>query len=278
MSNTVYTTNPIFVDALIYFISPITFNVRPFNNRSLNTNETIPLNNSYNNMISSTFNKTLRDISKWITKTNVPTFIVEASNYNNKKTELVTFLTSIIPDLKTNIDEPLVLEETTSVLDTDEQIVYDFFKQQKHLECLSYYNENNLGLKTENFTCKRTQAVVNWAQCQECINNKQKQTQLKQRAKMMNIDWSKQPCLYECKFKTGEKLLTEQESIDNNSWVEIVTPEEKKSFDLLQDVTNRKFLYAMHFPEASTLIMADKFEEAVAIINLHLDSRKQFLI
>jgi hypothetical protein len=46
---------------------------------------------------------------------------------------------------------------------------------------------------------------------------------------MSNIDWTKQPCLYECKFKIGEKLLTEQESIEKNSWFDTI--EEKKSVD-----------------------------------------------
>lgn len=264
-SSHVYSSNFKFADALIYVISkPFQINNKP--------NFNVPMFNNNNQDVY--FVKQLRDISKWITKAKKSMFIIEIENFNSITQDLSLFLLELIPELTVSDFEPIVSNKQPSLLETETQAFYDMFIQKQFKDIISFYNDKNLFLKLESFECKRTKAITNWSMCQECLNNKNKKDQLKQRAKNLNIDWNTQPCLYECKYNVGNKLISEQQSIENNSWFD----KDKETYnELLKDVTNRKFLYSMHFPEASSLLMNNKFEEAIAIINVHMENRKQFL-
>lgn len=70
------------------------------------------------------------------------------------------------------------------------------------------------------WTCARNGVIVNHERCNKCRNNPEFLERLKQSARNVGIDYTREPCLYECGMGDVGKPISIKKSIKENFWNE----------------------------------------------------------
>lgn len=70
------------------------------------------------------------------------------------------------------------------------------------------------------FKCPRMAETVSYAQCRVCATDKTTAENFKIKAINNEVDWRKEPCLFECGINLDGEQKTIEESIATNTWVE----------------------------------------------------------
>ena len=79
--------------------------------------------------------------------------------------------------------------------------------------------EKDANKKPTKYLCYRANRTVLQAQCKECIKGKTVMQSFKELAERAQVDWRKEPCVYECAFRNdSSKYKTPSESIKQNFW------------------------------------------------------------
>lgn len=80
------------------------------------------------------------------------------------------------------------------------------------------YNEAK-GRKPDQYLCYRVNLPVHRRTCEECLKRGTVMQNLKRRAESTDVNWIKEPCVYECANREdGEDYKTPEESIAANFW------------------------------------------------------------
>ncbi len=73
--------------------------------------------------------------------------------------------------------------------------------------------------KPENYLCYRVNLPVHRNTCLECIKGGTVMSNLKKRAEDTDVNWIKEPCVFECALRIDEEAYkTPEDSIKNNFW------------------------------------------------------------
>jgi hypothetical protein len=101
--------------------------------------------------------------------------------------------------------------------------VYELFDKQDYQGVVDYMEPRSRKTHQANheWECVRFGTITRKPACMECIKDDMVRIRYKQAASKRNIDWRNMPCLFECGADLSlddDKVLTIEESIDNNFW------------------------------------------------------------
>jgi len=116
-------------------------------------------------------------------------------------------------------------EDIESVLWEESEEIYKRFGEKDFVGVLDYVSDPDLNMHTDgvDFLCLRSGGVGTAGVCQQCISDRGMRENLKQGAAMpgRQIDWAKEPCLWECAYDPARKkdeYVDVHDSIENNHW------------------------------------------------------------
>lgn len=103
----------------------------------------------------------------------------------------------------------------------DAEYIYKTFKEGKYQDVVDYMDEDMRATNRQNrnWLCTRTGLITVEGHCKSCKVDPAFRKSLKDHANGQNIDWTSEPCMYECGFDLDSEPITIQESIDNNFWL-----------------------------------------------------------
>lgn len=102
------------------------------------------------------------------------------------------------------------------------ELIYKFMMYEDYDNLINYTKNHNLEFvkRSRNWICPRYGQRVFYKTCEECMNNKNFRNKLKDFANRNKVDWKNKPCSYECAYKMNSELISIEESIKNNFWLD----------------------------------------------------------
>lgn len=115
--------------------------------------------------------------------------------------------------------------ENTSKLWEDADAIYEMAGKKDWEGIVSYMADKSreTHVQAKKWTCTRLEQIVIKAQCEQCISNTTVAGNFRMQAEKNEVNWSNEPCVYECGI-TGKPGKSVAESIADNHWCESVKP------------------------------------------------------
>lgn len=113
-------------------------------------------------------------------------------------------------------------EEVENDLWGDAEFIYNKFNEQAFQEILDYMEDDLRATNRQqgNWDCTRTGLITVEGHCRECKADPAFRKKLKEFADDRRIDWTVEPCIYECGFDLDNDPISIEDSIKNNFWLE----------------------------------------------------------
>jgi hypothetical protein len=167
---------------------------------------------------------------RWILENpTVPILFVNFDDLLSNPTETIDTIAEFVEfgdfeKSKTIVDPVLnrsKIQDIEHVLWEDAEFVYEQFNKQNYQEILDYFEDPTRAYRkyTDKFICTRTNDEVTNRDCQSCLSSDVVKYNKKVLANHKQIDYLKEPCMYECgKNVDTDSYKTIEESIKNHTW------------------------------------------------------------
>lgn len=172
--------------------------------------------------------QSLVGVARWFVKNpTVPTLLV---SYHDVVSSVETVASSVQSFLgegdftgATNVVAGLSLSgelsQNDSALWTNVDELQTLFEAENFQGVLDYRSTHRAVIegKTKNWYCTRAGVNVAQGQCEKCQNSPAFRQKLKENAETRSIQWSLEPCAYECAYSAGTHVSL-AESVSSNFW------------------------------------------------------------
>jgi hypothetical protein len=99
--------------------------------------------------------------------------------------------------------------------------IYEFFKNGNYEKVIKYFERNSKFILKEKVTtfCTRLRQNVVYNQCLDCKSSCDLIKNFKKVSESRNIDWEKEPCMFDCLTGPFSEHISMEESIKKNHWL-----------------------------------------------------------
>lgn len=176
------------------------------------------------------FNNVTLMASKFLLENpNIPILFVEFENLLEKPEETLSQIQSFLGEGDFNKATKLINpklrrsypQEIDNDLWEDAEFIYEKFKQKEFKAIIDYMEDETKVTNRQNrrWLCPRTGIMTVENHCKTCKSDPEFRRSLKDHANSQNVDWTVEPCLFECGFDLDNEPISIEESIKNNFWL-----------------------------------------------------------
>lgn len=174
-------------------------------------------------------------LSKWLLKNpDIPILFVHHSDLVSKPQEAIDAIKDFVGldgdwgEAVKRVEPKLyrsLPEERKEPIWEDAIFVWDKICDKKYQDIVDYFEDTKKERATQrenkSWFCPRYGSQVNDNMCKMCRTNSVVRNNYKKTAESRNIDWEKEPCLYEVAYGPQDVVkISISESIKNNFWIE----------------------------------------------------------